>query len=125
MKIIKTLFAFGLITLATSTFGQNLPENYEAIFTELIDNIELIRSGNSVNKGKSTLAVFSKEKISLRITYNKQVKNLTFLKQADENNKMVWVAANQLTIDMIDKHEEDVTEILMELLEVSRKKAKE
>jgi len=37
---------------------------------------------------------------------------------------MVWVAANQLTTDMVDRHEEDLTEMFMEMLELSRKKAK-
>lgn len=123
MKIAKTLFVLGLILLTTNIFGQKLPDTYEAIFTELIDNIDLIRSGNSLKKGKHTLTVFSKEKIVLRTTYNKQVKNLTFVKEANDENKMVWVAANQLTIDMVERHEEDLTEIFMEMLELSRKKA--
>jgi hypothetical protein len=124
MKLLKTLFILGLILFVSQTFGQKLPDNYEAIFTELIDNIELIRSGNSLKKGKHTLTVFSEEKIVLRTTYNKQVKNLTFVKKATEDNKMVWVAANQLTTDMVDRHEEDLTEMFMEMLELSRKKAK-
>ncbi|PLX18838.1 MAG: hypothetical protein C0597_05815 [Marinilabiliales bacterium] len=124
MKIIKTLFVLSLFVLSTNVFSQKLPDNYEAIFTELIDNVELIRSGNSLKKGKHTLTVFSKEKIVLRTTYNKQVKNLTFVKEATEDNKMVWVAANQLTTDMVDRHEEDLTEMFMEMLELSRKKAK-
>ena len=124
MKIIKTLFVLSLFVLSTNVFSQKLPDNYEAIFTELIDNVELIRSGNSLKKGIHTLTVFSKEKIVLRTTYNKQVKNLTFVKEATEDNKMVWVAANQLTTDMVDRHEEDLTEMFMEMLELSRKKAK-
>lgn len=125
MKILKSLLVFALILFTTDIFGQKLPDNYEAIFTEMIDNIELIRSGNSLKKGKHTLTVFSSEKIVLRTTYDKQVKNLTFVKEANEENQMQWVATNQLTIDMVNKHEEDLTEILMEMLELSRTKAKD
>ena len=125
MKTLKTLLALSLILFTTEIFGQELPDTYEAMFIEMIDNIELIRSGNSLKKGKHTLTVFSKEKIVLRTTYNKQVKNLTFVKEANEENKMIWVAANQLTIDMVNKHEEDLTGILMEMHELSVKRSKE
>lgn len=125
MKTLKSLLIIGLILLTTHSFGQKLPDNYEAIFNELIDNMELIRSGNSVKKGKSTLTVFNDKKIVLRMTYNKQVKNLTFIKKATEGNKMEWVASNQLTADMVDRHEEDLTEELMKMLEETREKAKE
>lgn len=81
--------------------------------------------GNSVKKGKTTLTVFSDEKIVLRTMHKKSVKNLTFIKKANEENKMQWVAFNQLTIDMVNKHEEDLTEVLMEMLELTRKKAQE
>ena len=74
MKLIRTFLITALILCITQVFGQKLPDNYEAIFTELIENIELIRSGNSLKKGKHTLTVFSEEKIVLRTTYNKQVK---------------------------------------------------
>jgi len=123
MKILKTLLVLSLILFTTEIFGQKLPDTYEAIFIEMIDNIDLIRSGNSLKKGKHTLTVFSKEKIVLRTTYNKQVKNFTFVKKANEESKMEWVAFNQLTSDMVDRHEEDLTEILIEMLELSRKKA--
>ena len=123
MKIFKTLFVLGLILVTSFTFGQKLPDNYEALFTELIENMDLIRSGNSLKQGKHTITVFSKEKIVLRTTYDKQVKNLTFIKKANDENKMEWIAANQLTTDMVERHEEDLTEILMEMLELSRKKA--
>lgn len=45
MKILKNLLVLGLILVTTNIFGQELPDNYEAIFNELIDNVELIRSG--------------------------------------------------------------------------------
>ncbi len=125
MKIFKTLLVISLFLVTTNIFGQKLPDTYEAIFTELIDNMDLIRSGNSLKKGKHTITVFSKEKVVLRTTYDKKVKNLTFVKKANEENEMKWVAFNQLTTDMVDRHEEDLTEILMEMLELSRKKAAE
>ena len=125
MKILKTLLALSLILFTTEIIGQELPSTYSAMFNEMIDNIELIRSGNSLKKGKHTLTVFSDEKIVLRTTYNKQVKNLTFIKKANKESKMEWLAANQLTTDMVNKHEEDLTEILMEMLELSEKKSKE
>lgn len=125
MKTLKALFIVGLIFFTTQTFGQKLPDNYETIFTELIDNMELIRSGNSLKKGKHTLTVFSEKKIVLRTKYNRQIKNFTFVKEANDENEMVWIADNQLTTDMVERHEEDLTEMFMEMLEESRKKAKE
>ena len=125
MKTLKTLFIVGLIFFTTQAFGQKLPDNYEAIFTELIDNMELIRSGNSLKKGKHTLTVFSEKKIVLRTKYNRQIKNFTFVKEANDEKEMVWIADNQLTTDMVERHEEDLTEMFMEMLEESRKKAKE
>mgnify|MGYP001079040787 CR=1 FL=1 len=125
MKLFKTFLIAGLIFFTANVSAQKLPDNYEAIFTELIDNMELIRSGNSLKKGKHTLTVFSEERIVLRTKYNRQVKNLTFVKESNDENKMEWIADNQLTIDMVNKHEEDLTEIFMEMLELSRKEAQE
>lgn len=123
MKTLKSTLVISLLFISSTVFSQKLPDNYEAIFTELIENMELIRSGNSLKKGKHTLTVFSEEKIVLRTKYDKQIKNLTFVKEANEENKMVWVAANQLTTDMVERHEEDLTEMFMEMLELSRKEA--
>lgn len=125
MKILKSLLVLSIIFFTTQSFAQKLPENYEAIFNELIDNMELIRSGNSLKKGKHTLTVFSEKKIVLRTKYNRQIKNFTFVKEANDENEMVWVADNQLTTDMVERHEEDLTEMFMDMLEESRKKAAE
>lgn len=125
MKTFKSILVVSLLFISSTVLSQKLPDNYDAIFTELIENMELIRSGNSLKKGKHTLTVFSEEKIVLRTKYNKQIKNLTFVKEANEENKMVWVAANQLTTDMVERHEEDLTEMFMEMLELSRKEAAE
>jgi hypothetical protein len=125
MKTLKTLFLFGLIIFVTNTYGQELPENYQAMFNEMVTHFETIRSGNSVNKGKTTLTVFSETKIVLKTTHKKSVKNLTFIKEANKENKLEWVATNQLTIDMVNKYEEDLTKILMKMHELSLKKSKE
>jgi len=125
MKTLKTFFLFGLILFVTNTYGQELPKNYQTIFNEMVTHFETIRSGNSVKKGKTTLTVFSETKIVLRTTHKKSVKNLTFIKKANKENKLEWIATNQLTIDMVNKYEEDLTEILMDMHELSLKKSKE
>jgi len=53
------------------------------------------------------------------------VKNLTFFNELDEENNLKWVAMNPLTIDMVNKYEEWLTETLMEMYELSVKKSKE
>lgn len=125
MKILKTLLAFGLILFTTEIFGQELPLSYQSMLNEFVTNAEAIRSGNSIKQGKTTLSVFHKDKIVLRTEHQKKVKNLTFITQLDEENKLIWVAANQLTIDMVNRHEEFLTETLESMLELSEKKAKE
>jgi hypothetical protein len=125
MKTLKTILALGLILFTTEIFGQELPSTYPAMFNEMITNFETIRSGNSIKQGKNTLTVYSKDKIVLRLTHKKKVKNLTFLNKPDEEKKMHWVATNQLTIDMVNKYEEYLTKTLESLLELSEKKSKE
>lgn len=125
MKILKTLLALGLILFTTEIFGQELPSTYQAMFNEMVTNFETIRSGNSIKEGKSTLTVFSENKIVLRTTHKKKVKNLTFVKEPDEENKLRWVAKNQLTIDMVNKYEEFLTKTLESMHELSVKKSKE
>jgi hypothetical protein len=125
MKILKTLLSLSLILMISEIYGQALPETYPTIFSEMITNFESIRSGNSIKKGKSTLTVFSEKRIVLRITHKKQVKNLTFIKELDTENNLHWIAKNQLTIDMVNKYEEDLSDILKDMLELSLKKAKE
>lgn len=125
MKFIKTFFILSIILLATNVYGQKLPDNYQAIFNEAVTNFKSIRSGNSITKGDNSLRVINDERIVLRTEHKKKVKNLTFVKKPNENNEMVWIADNQLTIDMVNKYEEFLTEALMEMLEYSREKAKE
>ena len=70
------------------------------------------------------MRVLTEDKVILRTEHKKKVKNLTFVKKAVDD-KMLWVADNQLTIDMVNKYEEFLTETLMLMLEYSREKAKE
>lgn len=125
MKIFKSLLLFTLILLVTKSFGQKLPDNYQTIFNEMVTHFETIRSGNTVKKGKTILTVFNENKVVVRTKHNKSIKNLTFLKEKNEENKMIWIAKNQLTIDMVNKYEEDLTKILMVMHEESLKKSKE
>jgi hypothetical protein len=125
MKILKSLLVLSLILFTTEIFGQKLPDIYQTIFNEMVTHFETIRSGNSVKDGKTTLSVFNEDKIVLRTEHKKQVKNLTFIKKADEENHLLWIAANQITIDMVNKYEEDLTKILEDMHELTEKRSKE
>jgi hypothetical protein len=125
MKVFKTFLALSLILFTSQIFGQNLPDSYQTMFGEIITNFETIRTGNSVRKGKNTLSLLNENKIALRTEHKKKIKNLTFIKKTDDENNTYWVAANQLTIDMVNKYEEYVTETLEAMLELSEKKSKE
>jgi hypothetical protein len=117
--------SLGLILYAAEIFSQELPPSYQPMFNEIVENFETIRTGNSITQGKNTLSVLNKEKIALRVEHNKQVKNLTFEKVPDEENKPYWVAANELTIDMVNKYEDYLTKTLGSLYKLSDKKSKE
>lgn len=125
MKIGKLLIAIGLISFTTEIFGQDLPATYQPMLNEVITNFKTITSGNSLRQGKTTLSVVNETKIALRIEHQKKVKNLTFITKLDAENNLVWIAANPLTTDMVNKHSEDLVKELEEMLELSRKKAKE
>ena len=125
MKLLKTLLALGLIIFTTETFGQNLPSSYQTMFSEIITNFETINTGNSIKKGKNSISIINENKIALRTEHKKKVKNLTFITKLDEENKLIWVAANQLTIDMVNKYEEYLTKTLESMHELSEKKSKE
>ncbi|MBN2763892.1 MAG: hypothetical protein JXR41_12425, partial [Bacteroidales bacterium] len=72
-----------------------------------------------------TLSFIDENKIALRIDHKKTVKNLTFVKEPDEENKLVWVAANELTTDMVNKYEDFLTKVLVSMHKLSEKKSKE
>ncbi len=125
MKILKTLIALGLIIFTTEVFGQYLPPSYQPMFNEIVENFETIVGSNSISQGKNTLSVLSKDKIALRVEHKGKVKNLTFETQPDEENKVYWVAANQLTTDMVNKYEDYLTKTLESMHKLSEKKSKE
>jgi hypothetical protein len=125
MKILKTVTILGMIFLTADIFGQTLPPSYQPMFNEIVTFFETIRGSNSITQGKNTLSVLSDSRIALRIQHKKQVKNLTFEKVPDEENQMYWIAANDLTIDMVNKYEDDLTKILESMHKYAEKKSKE
>jgi hypothetical protein len=125
MKILKKVLALGLILFATASFGQELPDSFQTMLNEIKTNFETINSGNSIKEGKNSISIINENRIALRTTHKKKIKNLTFITKTTEENKLIWVAANPLTIDMVNKYEEYLTETLTSLLELSRKKSKE
>ena len=125
MKILKTLTTLGLILFTTEIFGQLLPDSYQPMFNEILTHFETIRGSNSITQGKNTLSIISENKIALRIMHQKKVKNLTFITKPDEEGNLFWVAANEITIDMVNKYEDNVTKALESMHKLSEKKSKE
>jgi len=125
MKILKTLIVLSLILSATEIFGQYLPNSYQPMLNEIVTHFETIRGSNSITQGKNTLSIIDKNKIALRINHKKTVKNLTFITEPDEEGNLLWVAANELTIDMVNKYEDFITKILESMHKLSEKKSKE
>lgn len=125
MKILKVFLLAGLMLFTTEIFSQELPASYQTIFNEVLENFKTINTGNSIRQGKNTLSVVNENRIALRTEHLKKVKNLTFVTKVNEENELYWVAANELTIDMVNKYEEDLTKILESMLELSEKKSKE
>ncbi len=125
MRVFRSLLIVGLIFCTTAAFSQKLPDSYQSIFDQAITNFESIRTGNSITKGKNSLRVLNENRIVLRTEHKKRVKNLTFVREKNEEGQLVWIADNQLTIDMVNKYEEFLTEVLQEMLEYSAEKAKE
>ena len=125
MKILKTVLALSLILFTAEVFGQELPASFQTMINEIKTNFETINSGNSIKEGKNSISIINENRIALRTTHKKKVKNLTFVTKLNDENKLMWVAANSLTIDMVNKYEEYLTKTLTSLLELSRKKSKE
>lgn len=109
----------------TEILAQHLPPSYQPMLNEIVVNFETIVGSNSISQGKNTLSVIDKEKVALRVEHKKKVKNLTFVKEPDEENKLQWVAANALTIDMVNKYEDYLTKTLESMHKLSEKKSKE
>jgi hypothetical protein len=116
---------FGLILFTTELFGQYLPPSYQPMFNEIVTNFETIVGSNSITQGNTTLSVLDKDKIALRVKHKGSIKNLTFETRPDEENKPQWVAANDLTTDMVNKYEDYLTKTLESMLKLSEKKSKE
>ena len=125
MKILKTLIAFGLILYTTEILGQYLPESYQPMLNEIVTHFETIRGSTTVTQGKNTLSFIDENKIALRVDHKKTVKNLTFIKEPDEEGNLRWVAANELTTDMVNKYEDFLTKTLESMHKLSEKKSKE
>ena len=125
MKILKTLIALCLILFTTEIFGQYLPNSYQSMLNEIVTHFETIRGSNSITQGNNTLSIVNENRIALSIKHKKIVKNLTFITESDEEGNLYWVAANELTIDMVNKYEDDLTKILNSLFKLSEKKSKE
>ncbi len=125
MKILKTLMALGLILFTTEIFGQYLPPSYQPMLNEIVENFKTIVGSNSITQGKTTLSVLDENKVALRVEHKGSVKNLTFETQPDEENNMRWIAANDLTTDMVNKYEKYLTKTLQSMYKLSEKKSKE
>jgi hypothetical protein len=102
-----------------------LPPSYQPMLNEIVVNFETIVGSNSITQGKTTLSVLDKNKVALRVEHKGSVKNLTFETQPDEENNMRWVAANDLTTDMVNKYEKYLTKTLQSMYKLSEKKSKE
>lgn len=125
MKIVKTFMTLGLVLCTTQIFSQYLPPSYQPMLNEIVVNFETIVGSNSITQGKTTLSVLDKNKVALRVEHKGSVKNLTFETQPDEENNMRWVAANDLTTDMVNKYEKYLTKTLQSMYKLSEKKSKE
>ncbi len=125
MRILKTLIIPCLILFTTEISGQDLPDSYQAMFNEILTHFETIRGSTSITQGSTTLSIVNENKIALRIKHKKEVKNLTFITESDEEGNLFWVAANEITIDMVNKYEDVVTKALESMHKLSEKKSKE
>ena len=95
------------------------------MFNEIVTHFETIRGSNSITQGKNSLSIINENKIALCVTHKKKVKNLTLITKPDEEGILFWVAANELTIDMVNKYEDFLTKTLETLHKLSEKKSKE
>jgi tricorn protease-like protein len=125
MKLLKKILILGLFLFSAELFGQYLPESYQPMFNEIVTFFETIRSGNSLQKGSTSLRIVNENKIVLRVKHKGQVKNLTFETKPDEENQLIWVPANDLTIDMVNKYEDYLTSTFKSMYKLAEKKSKE
>ncbi len=124
----KYLFKVTLIVSAlfwgTSVFGQHLPPAYQGIFDEIVTNFETIRGATSLNDKNNSLRLLKEDKIILRMKHKGSIKTLTFVTKPDEEGNKIWMSDNQLTTDMVEKYEKDLTKVVDSMLALSREKAK-
>ncbi len=125
MKILKTILALSMILMTIEIFAQDLPNSYQPMLNEIVTHFETIRGSTSITQGNNTLSIIDKDKIALRIIHKKTVKNLTFITEPDEEGTLFWVAANEITIDMVNKYEHVVTKALESMHKLSEMKSKE
>lgn len=125
MKLLKTFLVIGLFLVTTDIFGQYLPESYQPMLNEIVTFFKTINSGNSLQKGSTSLRVVNENKIVLRVKHKGQIKNLTFETKPDEENNLIWMAANDLTIDMVNKYENYLTSTFETMYKLAEKKSKE
>ncbi|RPJ75997.1 MAG: hypothetical protein EHM20_08100 [Alphaproteobacteria bacterium] len=125
MKILKFLIVPGLVLMSNGLLGQQLPLSYLPVLNEIVTFFETIRGSNSITQGDNTLSLASQTRITLRIDHKKQVKNLIFEKQPDEEGNLQWIAVNELAIDMVNKYEDELTRILDSMHKLAEKKSKE
>jgi len=125
MKLLKTLITLGLIIFTSEISGQYLPESYQPMLNDIVVFFQTIRGSNSITQGKTTLSVINDTKIALKVEHKKQVKNLTFIKKPDEENNLIWVPVNELTIDMVNKYEDYLTDTFETMYKLAKKKSEE
>lgn len=125
MKIIKSIIILSLVLFATQIIGQELPETYQEKLNGIVTNFESIRGSTSIKDGKNSIRILSADKVVLSVEHKRKIKNLTFKTQKDEEGNLIWVSANSLTFDMIDKYNDFVTGVLEKMLKLSKEKAEE
>lgn len=126
MKHLKKVVLLAAITLFSGNlFGQYLPETFQPILSEIVTHFETIRIGNSLTEGETSIRVINDSRVVLRVEHKRKIKNLTFIKKTDEENQLVWVSANQLTTDMVNKYKDYLEKTLRSMHKLSEKKSKE
>lgn len=123
-KILCFSLIFASFFIVNNLKAQFLPPAYESMLNEIVENFEVIRGTTSLKDGKTSLRMLSEEKLIIRMDHKKMVKTLTFIKQNDEEGNKFWVSANQLTTDMVNKYEKDVTKVVETMHEKSIDEAK-
>ncbi len=123
-NLLKLALIAVVLFIGKLSFGQYLPPSYEPLLSEIVTNFETIRGTTSLNDGPNSLRLLGEDKIILRMKHKGSVKTLTFETKKDEEGNAYWMSSNQLTTDMVEKYEKELTDVLNQMLDISRKKAK-